>query len=527
MPQRVTRPHPHLDTIVVGSGFGGALAARELVAGGERVVMLERGDWVRRGPAAWEPEATATLSSAYDADTAYDVHEGGRTRTLRALTCVGGPSVFYGGVALRLRAGDLTPPAAIAGPSGLSWPFGYRELAPCYDEVERLLDVAGQAGADPSEPPRSGPYPQRPAPLHPVSSRLAAAAAELGLTPFPLPLALNHRPDRGRPACTLCDTCDTFACAIGAKNDLATAVLPRLLEAGLTLRTGVQATRLVARRGRIVGVECVDRRRGRREVLLARRVVLAAGALESARLVLASGLARHAPAPEMVGANLVRHCSAIVYGVFGRPVPPGFHKQLGIHDLYAGDPAAGLAGPLGVLQQMPTPPGALVQHHLPPAIGRIVRRVSGQLTGLLAMAEDQPSPANRVRLHPAARDAAGVPRLVVEHQHTARDLAARAHLVDHARRVLRAAGALGCYVHPIETFSHAAGTLRMGSDLRTSVLDADGAFRGVEGLHVVDGAALPTTGAVNPSLTIAANGLRIGAALAGRQPTAVTLADAA
>ena len=523
----MTRPSRPVDTIVVGSGFGGSLAARELLARGERVVMLERGGWVPRGPAAWDGDATATLSGAYDADTSYDVHEPGGTRTLRAVTCVGGPSVFYGGVALRLRAADLTPATAIAGPSGLSWPFGYDELAPCYDEVERLLDVAGDAGADPTEPPRSGPYGQRPACLHPVSSGLAAAASELGLTPFPLPLAQNYRPDRGRPACAMCGTCDTFACAIGAKNDLATVVLPRLLEAGITLRTGVQATRLVARRGRIIGVEAVDHHRGRREVLLARRVVLAAGALESARLVLASGLERQGSAPDRVGANLVRHCSAIVYGVFRRPVPPGFHKQIGIHDLYSGDPTTGLAGPLGVLQQMPTPPGALVEHHLPPVLGRVARGLVGHVTGLLAMAEDQPLTSNRVRLHPTARDAAGVPRLVVKHAYTARDVTARAHLVDWARRVLRCAGAVGCYVHPIETLSHAAGTLRMGANPDTSVLDADGAFRGVEGLHVVDGAALPSTGAVNPSLTIAANGLRIGASLAGRQPSSATLAHAA
>ena len=430
---------------------------------------------------------------------------------------VGGASVFYGGVALRLRPADLTPAPVVTSPSGASWPIGYRELAPAYDEAERLLDVAGQAGADPTEPPRTAGYPQRPGPLHPVSSRLADAARELGLRPFPLPLALNRRPDRGRPACVACRTCDTFACAIGAKNDVATVILPRVLEAGLTLRTGVQATRVVARHGRVVGVECVDHRTGRREMLRARRVLLGAGALESARLVLASDLARRSPAPRVVGANLIRHCSAIVYGVFGRRVPPGFHKQLGIHDLYFGDPAAGIAGPLGALQQMATPPGALVEHHLPPGVGRVARRVCGHLTGLLAMAEDQPLPTNRVRLHPTARDAAGVPRLVVEHEHTPRDLAARAHLVAHARAILRAAGARACYVHPIETFSHAAGTLRMGPDPNTSVLDAHGAFRGVEGLHVVDASALPTTGAVNPSLTIAANALRVGAALAGRQ----------
>jgi choline dehydrogenase-like flavoprotein len=353
-------------------------------------------------------------------------------------------------------------------------------------------------------------------PLSPVAGRVGAAARQHGLRPFALPLAINLRRDAGRPACVACGTCDTFACAISAKNDVATSVLAPLLEQGLEVRTATVVQRLLTHGDRVTGVRVLDLHSGRVEHLHARRVVLAAGALGSAHLVLASGLASRSPNPDAVGRFLTRHCSAVVHGVFPRRLEPAprFHKQLGINDLYHGDPDAAVSGPLGTLQQMPTPPVALVEHHVRGPLGRALRRVVPHMTGLLAMAADQPDPANRVVVDRSRRDAFGMPPLVIEHRHTPRDLAARDHLVGVAQRVLRTAGALGTYVLPIETFSHAAGTLRMSADEAGAVIDPGGRFLGVEGLWVSDAAALPSTGAVNPSLTIAAHALRVGAAMA-------------
>ena len=499
------------DTVVVGSGFGACLAAEPLVAAGERVVMLERGGWVQRGPRAWAPEATLELSP----------YAWQPARPVLSTACVGGPSVFYGAVSLRLRTQDLPADAAVVGTSGAAWPFGHAALEPHYAHAERMLDVAGELGADPTEPPHSAAYAQPPAPLAPVPWRIDQAAREVGLTPSRLPLAINHRLAPGRSACVGCGTCDTFACAIGAKNDLTTTLLPGMLDAGLDLRPHTLVTRLEVQGGRVTAVHALDLRTWRRIVFRAERVILAAGALGSAHLALASGLDRRSPAPAAVGAYLTRHCSAIVYGVFPRRLEPapGFHKQLAFHDLVDGDPSAPVEGPLGTLQQIGTPPAALVEHHLPRALGRPAGRLVGHLTGLLAMAQDQPRSDNRVRADAAHRDAHGMPALAVEHEHTPRDVQAREHLVQLARRVLAQAGAATTYVHPIMTFSHAAGTLRMGLDPRTSVLDADGRFRGLDNLYVTDAAALPTSGSVNPSLTVAANAARIGRALSGAART--------
>jgi len=130
------------------------------------------------------------------------------------------------------------------------------------------------------------------------------------------------------------------------------------------------------------------------------------------------------------------------------------------------------------------------------------------------MAEDQPRFENGVEVDWSRRDRFGLPQLRITHRYTPRDEAALRALVGQARRILKEAGAWLTYVQPIRTFSHALGTVRMGLDPSTSALDADGRLRGTDNLYVVDGSAFPTSGAVNPSLTIAANALRVGSRIA-------------
>lgn len=508
---------PDYDAIVIGSGFGACFAAEPLVASGARVLMLERGGWVTRGPHNWEAGASMELTPHYSLESPFEVVEGGQQRRMGLCTCVGGQSVFYGGVSFRLRERDFLPKPEIIADSGACWPLRYADLEPHYEAVERWLDVAGVAGADPGEPPRRGPYPQEPAPLADTARMVGDAGRALGLRPFPLPLAIRYRHDTTRGACVACPTCDTFACAVGAKNDLATAVLPRLIEQGLELRPNTPVIRLVERQGRVVEVECVERNEGRRTSYRAERVILAAGALATPQLLLGSGLDHRSPAKDAIGRHLMRHCNGITFGFFLHLPDDGktFHKQLAFNDFYFGGSAdGGPGGMLGSIQQLQTPPIALVRANAPRVAGPLLARAVPKLTGLLVMAEDQPRPENRLQLDPVRRDALGLPILVVRHRHTRRDRMARRALVRQARRILRAAGALFCYTHEIKTFSHASGTVRFGEDPRTAPLDRVCRFRGVENLFVVDASVMPTGGGVNPSLTIAANALRVGTAIA-------------
>lgn len=511
------------DAIVIGSGFGGSMTALELVHAGWRVLMIERGGWVERGPQNWERDGAFIRTEHYASDAAFRVVPASRVTTERLCTCVGGPSVFYGGAAFRFRESDFRPEPEIVGTSGAEWPVGYEVLEPWYTMAEQLLRVSGDT-SDPTEPPHSAPYPAAPAPLTATSRRIADAARALGLNPFRLPLAINTAAEHGG-ACVACNTCDAHACAVGAKGDLATRVIPTLLAQGMALATDTVVTRLVAERGRIAAVECVEKRGGRRVTYRASTIVLSAGALATPHLLLASGLQTVNPAGDMVGRHLMRHCNAMVYGVFaGRPNPANeHHKHIGIHDFYHGaDAPDAPRGTLGNIQQLMAPPPGLLHHVLPDPIARAAAPGLQLLTGLLCIAEDQPQPGNRVTVDEREWDAYGLPGLVVEHRYSPRDLAARRFLARQAKRILRRAGAKIAFAWDVATFSHAVGTVRMGDDERSAPLDASCRYRGLDNLYITDGSVLPTAAGVNPSLTIAANALRVGHLLAqgARAPVA-------
>ena len=512
------------DVVVVGSGFGGTMAAVPLVEAGLDVLLVERGPWVLRGDHNWAPDGTLEVSPYYSRD-GRRVNGSRSPSEVGTTACVGGPSVFYGGVSFRFREEDFEPEPEIVGESRAAWPLGYASLRPHYRRAERILGVAGRAGEDPTEPPRESPYPADPGELSAVSRGLAETARGMGLSPFRLPLAINHGRDDSRAGCVRCNTCDTFACAVGAKNDLAVAVLPRLMRAGLTLRPNTVVTGLDAPGGRVRDVELYDRRTATRSAVSTRGVVLAAGALGTPRLLMASGLREANPAGGAVGRYLTRHCSAIAFGFF--PGVPDehdvFHKQIGLNDFYLGDRGRsartnGGSAPrkLGNLQQVQTPANGVIRSALPDPVADALQPAARRLVGLLALAEDSPRAGNRVELDPGREDASGLPEIEIHHEYAARDLEARSALVSRAREILGRAGAAFSYVHEIETFSHALGTVRMGEDPETAPLAPDGRYRGLENLWVSDGSALPTSGGVNPSLTISANALRIGGEIAGR-----------
>ena len=509
------------DAVIIGSGFGGALAARVLVEAGWSVLLIERGDWVPRGPQASSIESFVILSPHYAHDAGYRVSNGTHApRPVGALFCVGGASVFYGGVSFRFRETDFSPPPEITGDSSAEWPIGYADLEPFYTEAERLLGVAGASEGNPTAPWRSAPFPAPPNPFSPLSARLAEAARSLGLHPFPLPMAINFGQEPAQHPCIRCGHCDGWPCPVSAKNDVATRVVRPLLERGLTLLPRTAAVRLVEQAGRITGVECVDLDSRRRFTVQGREVLLGAGALATPQLLLASGLDRVNSGGATVGRYLMRHANSVVFGLLREKFPrDGLGKDLAVLDYYAGDSSDAPAGPLGSIQSVPTPPIGVIATQVPWPLPWIAGLFLPRAAGFITLAEDQPQAGNRVMLDSEATDGVGLPALSIVHRYSPRDLAAARALRRRARTILRTAGAWLFYHHPIRTFSHALGTVRMGWDAQTSALDRWCRFRGVENLRVVDGSVFPTSAAVNPSLTIAANALRVATALAaGPQP---------
>ena len=266
----------------------------------------------------------------------------------------------------------------------------------------------------------------------------------------------------------------------------------------------------------------VDRVTGQHGIFEGRAIVLAAGTLATPHLLLASNLAEVNPAGDTVGRYLTRHNNSVVFGLFSRAPNSNrlFDKQIVINDFYDGvvDGNAPL-GPLGSLQQM-TPPLGIVRAAIPRALGGAAALFLSRASGLLAMAEDQPQFENGVHLDRSVHDRFGLPRLEVHHRYSTRDRLANKALSERAGNIMREAGAFATWTHTVKTFSHALGTVRMGVDEQTSPLDGEGRYRGLDNLYVVDGSALPRSAALNPSLTIAANALRIGARLAQSLPVA-------
>jgi choline dehydrogenase-like flavoprotein len=504
---------PVYDTIIIGSGFGGSMVAHSLVHSGQRVLMLERGDWVRRGPHNWEPHSSACLIPSHTTETPYRVLAGGYGDVAGPITCVGGQSVFFGGVTIRFREADFEADPDIVGESGACWPHSYADIEPYYTRAEQLLNVAGETGYDPTEPFRSGHYPQKLNGLSHTSGIIEKAASSLSLTPFRLPLAINYSFDRDQMPCIACSTCDSFACAIQAKNDLSTCLLPDLIRKGLRLKANTVATRLITQGNRVVAVECYEQRTGQKRCYHAKRFILAAGALSSPHLLLASNLEDLNPCGHTIGHYLMRHSNAVVLGIF--PSRPNnieqFHKQVGINDFYFGHPTiTHPSGKLGNIQQIQTPSTGLIQALLPKPFGQFASLGVKHIAGLLVIAEDQPQYNNSVTINRRKIDRFGLPQLMITHHYSERDEAATRALIGKARQILRKAGAWFSHVHRIKTFSHAVGTVRMGNDPRTSALNQYCRFRGVPNLYVVDGSFMPMSAGVNPSLTIAANALRVG-----------------
>ena len=500
------------DAIIIGSGFGGSMVAHKLVNAGKKVLMLEKGTWVSRGPHNWDENASVDLTPFYSMESPYRVLSGGNKKVMGSYSCVGGPSVFYGGVSFRFREKDFEAPEEIVGDSDAEWPINYGELEPYYNEAEKLLNVAGEAGSDPTEPYRSEPYPQPSSSLSEISGKIRTAGEGLGLQPFPMPLAINYS-DNGNPQCVKCTTCDTFACAVSAKNDLATVILPKLIEKGLTLLPNSITTKLSINNNRIASVECFSKDENESLSFQAKKIILSAGALGTPHLLLSSALDEYNPGGKNIGHYLMRHINAIVFGVFSGKADKEdtFHKQLCFHDFYFGHPTIkNPTGKLGCIQQLQTPPVGLVKDQLPKPFGNIISPAVKLLTGLLTMGEDQPQFQNHVAVSLEARDQFGLPQLTITHHYSKRDFEVGSILNKKAKQILRKAGAWFFYTHHIRTFSHAVGTVRMGKDPEKSVLDKFCNFRGIDNLFVVDGSFMPTSAGLNPSLTIAANALRVG-----------------
>ncbi|MGA7799375.1 MAG: GMC family oxidoreductase, partial [Gammaproteobacteria bacterium] len=232
------------DVLIIGSGAGGGTLARALAPTGLSIMILERGGYLPREWGNWDAHTVLAEHRYHTRETWHDGHN----RPFSPVTGyqVGGNTKFYGAAVLRRREGDFVPRRHRDGETP-AWPIGYADLARHYDQAERWYFAHGQAGADPTEPPR-GPFPFPPLPHEDAVGRVDQALRGLDLHPFPLPLAIDRRDDDpAHSPCVCCPTCDGFPCLLHAKGDAEVCgITPALTHPNVRLLSGYRVLRLLA-----------------------------------------------------------------------------------------------------------------------------------------------------------------------------------------------------------------------------------------------------------------------------------------
>lgn len=484
------------DILIIGSGMGGATLAAALAPSGRRIVILERGERLADCPEARDPAAIFGRGFFKPKETWRDAS--GEVLNPGNYAFVGGNTKFYGAVLLRYRAEDFAPLKHLEGPTP-GWPFPYAELERYYQAAEALYRVRGDAAGDPTEPPHSGPYPFAPVPDEPDIAALRRAFAAQGLHPSALPLGV----DLDRWLARAPTTWDAFPDTTGAKSDAESCGLAAALKhPNVTLLTGARAVRLLAEGRRITGVEV--ERAGRRETLSAPVVCLCAGAILSAALLLASADGDHptglANASDQVGRNFMNHnlTGMIAYNPLRRNRSV-YEKTIQVNDFYLSGGPDG--SPLGNIQMLGRITGPILAGEAGLPLW-LARHMADRSIHIMAMSEDLPHPDSRVFWRNG--------EVVLDGRRTN----TRAHdlLVRKLGQAMRRAGwpIVLSRGFPKSKPSHQCGTARMGADPRTSVVDPWGRAHDHDNMWILDASILPTSAAVNPSLTVAALALRAG-----------------
>jgi choline dehydrogenase-like flavoprotein len=503
----------HYDVIIIGTGAGGGTLLSKLAPTGKRILVLERGGFLPREKDNWSLDAVALRGKYNPAEVWYD--DAGMPFSPGVKYNVGGNTKVWGAALLRMRPSDFGEVRHEGGVSP-AWPIGYEELEPYYTEAERLYRVRGERGMDPTEGPASAPYAHGPVRHEPRVLELLADLRAAGVRPWPLPLGImldDARPER--EACIRCDTCDGFPCLVRGKSDAEViCVEPALRHRNVELLPRAKALRLETDASGGAVRQVVVEREGRQERYSADVFAIACGAINSAALLLRSATDRHpgglANSSGLVGRNYMCHQNSAVFALSSRPNASVLQKTFGISDWYHA--STDWEFPMGLVQPLNRTPAYLLEKN-PIALGGM----NGHTQAYLAThslefwltSEDLPDPDNKVSVRADGSIQVRYRQNNVEaHRRLARQLGAM--LARAERNGFDPALHMKVDRMPIGVCSHQCGTLRFGADTRTSVLDVDCRAHDLDNLYAVDAGFFPSSGAVNPSLTIIANALRVG-----------------
>jgi choline dehydrogenase-like flavoprotein len=533
----------NFDFIIIGSGAGGGTLAYRLAPSGKKILLIERGPFVRREKENWNARAV-NVEGRYNTKELWRNADGTELHP-HTNYYVGGNTKFYGAALFRLREQDFGEIKHHGGISP-SWPISYAELERYYGEAERIYHVHGVVGEDPTEPYRSGPYPFSAVSHESRIQQLSEDFALQGLKPFhtPLGVMLDEKNPQKSP-CIRCSTCDGFACLVNAKADAhICCVVPALKHPNVTLLTDTKVTRLLTNStgSEVTSVEV--QRNCIKESYSADVVIVAGGAINSAALLLRSASDKHprglANGSDVVGRHYMGHTNSVMMALSKCPNPTVFQKTLSVNDFYFGSPDWEF--PMGHISFV----GKLDGDTLAAGAPKVAPKWTLDLMGKHSLdfwltSEDLPDPNNRVSIN---RDGEIVLQYKPNNEEGHKRLIKKLGKLMNQQRACPVHGhechegifARNLYLGqriPLAGVAHQNGTIRFGNDPKTSALDRNCKAHELDNLYVVDSSFFCSSGAVNPALTIMANALRVGDHLLERaharreepEPKAMPVAD--
>jgi choline dehydrogenase-like flavoprotein len=486
------------DIVIIGSGIGGATVASGLAASGANILILEAGDHIADQPENRDQRAIFQRGHFRPKEMWYE-HEGQAFNPGNYYN-VGGNSKFYGAVLVRYRREDFLEMKHREGVSP-AWPFPYEELEPWYSRAEQLFQVRGALGQDPTEPHHSEPYPFSPIPDEPAIASVRAKLKASGMHPYSLPLGVDLEKWLAKAKTPW----DAHPNSFDGKMDAETTALAYALQhRTVTLQTNSRVIRLEtsADGSRIETIHY--QHNGEAKSVSPKLVILAAGAVQSSVLLLRSANDRFksglANSSDQVGRNFMNHNSSALLAIspFYRN-DSIYQKTFGFNDFYLSDGEGG--APLGNVQLLGRVSGMILKANMPRVPEWLLNQISAHAIDFYAMSEDIPHPESRIMVDGD--------KIVLKWHRTNWD--AHLDLVRKLKAVLKKSGFPIVLSRPFDkrTPSHQCGTVKMGNDPATSPLDIWCRSYDHRNLFVVDASCLPTSAAVNPALTVAAQALRV------------------